>query len=122
MKRRNIITDVQKESPEMYARSVTMHYQPGKLDEAFRYTHESILPDMREHAGYQGSIMLFDRSTHKLVGITLWQTEADLRASGASGEDPSHPKTQARLSKARHHFAAEPLVEIYECELDIVKP
>jgi hypothetical protein len=105
----------------MYARSLTMYFQPGELDEALRIARESILPELREHAGDQGTIELFDRSTHKRVVITLWQTEADLWASGAdpraSGESASHHKTQARLAKHSHHFAATPpVVEIYECE------
>jgi heme-degrading monooxygenase HmoA len=98
----------------MYARSLTMYFQPGELDEALRIARESILPELREHAGDQGTIELFDRSTHKRVVITLWQTEADLRASG---ESASHHKTQARSAKHSHHFAATPpVVEIYECE------
>jgi hypothetical protein len=105
----------------MYARSLTMYFQPGQLDEALRIGRESILPELREHAGYQGTVRLIDRSTHKLVTISLWQTEADLRASGAdpraSGGSHSHHKTQARLAKHSHHFAATPpVVETYECQ------
>jgi heme-degrading monooxygenase HmoA len=98
----------------MYARSLTFYYQPGKLDEALRIRRESILPELREHAGYQGIIELIDRSTHKLVAITLWQTKADVEAVGDSH---SHPKVQTRLAKHSHLFAATPpVIEIYECE------
>jgi heme-degrading monooxygenase HmoA len=93
---------------------MTTHYQPGKLDEALRIERESILPELREHAGHQGTIELLDRSRHKMVIISLWQTKADVEAAGGSH---SHPKVQARLAKISHHFAPTPPVfESYECE------
>ncbi len=95
----------------MYARVVTTQYQPGKLDEALQITRESILPQLRQQAGYQRSTLLLDRSNNKVVAMSLWQTEADLQASGAS---ISHPGVQARLAKVNSLLAAAPLVEIYE--------
>ena len=95
----------------MYARFVTLQFQPGKLDEALHITNESIRPELRQQAGFQGTTVLLDRSNNKVVAISLWQTEADLQASGAS---ISHPSVQARLAKVSSLFAAAPLVETYE--------
>ncbi len=92
----------------MYARVVTTQYQPGKLDEALQISSESIRPEVRQQAGFQGTTVLLDRNNNKIVAISLWQTEADLQASGASG------LVQERLAKVSSLFAAAPIVETYE--------
>jgi quinol monooxygenase YgiN len=90
----------------MYARVVTFQFQPGKLDEALQIARESILPGVRQRAGMQENTVLLDRSTNKMVAISLWQTEADLQADMANAP--------ARLAKTSSLLAATPLVETYE--------
>jgi uncharacterized membrane protein YgcG len=90
----------------MYARVVTIQYQPGKLDEGLHIVRESILPELRQQAGVQGLTLLLDRSANKMVAISLWQTEADLQAD--------MPNTPARVAKTSSLVAAAPLVETYE--------
>ncbi len=65
----------------MYARVITAQYQPGKVDEAIQRYHEMILPEARQHKGFTGAMYLVDRSSDQAIGISLWQTEADLQAS-----------------------------------------
>jgi heme-degrading monooxygenase HmoA len=93
----------------MHARVVTIKCQPGKVDEATQIYRESILPEMRQQAGFQGVIALLDRSTDKGISITLWQTEADAQASGAGSAF-----LQAQIAKVASLFAAAPIVETYE--------
>ena len=90
----------------MYARVITFQYQPGKIDEALQIFRESVLPEMRQQAGFQGATMLADRGNNKVVGITLWQTEADLQKSLPSGQE--------RFPGVSSHFAVAPIVETYE--------
>ncbi len=90
----------------MYARVVTTQYQPGKLDEGLHIFRESVLPELKQQAGFQGITLLLDRSNNKMAGISLYQTEADLQASGTN--------IQARFAIASSRFAAAPLVETYE--------
>ena len=90
----------------MYARVVTIQYQPGKLDEGLHIVRESILPEIKQQAGVQGLTLLLDRSANKMVAISLWQTEADLQAD--------MPNSPARVAKTSSLVAAAPLVETYE--------
>jgi heme-degrading monooxygenase HmoA len=96
----------------MYARVNTMQYQSGKVGEAFQIFRESILSETKRQAGFQGVTVLLDHATDKAVVITLWQTEADAKASGARS---SYMQTQ--LLKASSLFAAAPVIEIYEVVL-----
>jgi heme-degrading monooxygenase HmoA len=97
----------------MYARVTTLQYQPGKLDQAFHIFRESILPETKRKAGFQRVTVLLDRGTGKAVEVTLWQTEADAKASGAGS---SYMQTQ--IAKTASFFAAAPLIEIYELALE----
>lgn len=91
----------------MYARVITFQYQPGKMDEGLDILRESVVPELRQIAGFQGATNLVDRSNNKVVGITMWQSEADLQASGMS-------KLQGRFAKVSSFLAAVPVVENYE--------
>lgn len=91
----------------MYARVITFQYQPGKMDEGLDILRESVVPELRQQAGFAGATNLVDRSSNKVVGITLWQSEGDLQASGMG-------KLQARFAKIISYLAAAPLVENYE--------
>ncbi len=93
----------------MHARVVTVQFQTGKVDEGTQILRESILPETRQQVGFQGVMALLDRSTDKSIAITLWQTEADAQASGASSV-----YLQAQIAKVASLFAAAPIVETYE--------
>jgi len=70
----------------MYARMTNAQGQAGRFDEALSTVQEAFLPAAREQSGYCGFLVLTDRSRQQLVGISFWETEADLQGSGgASG-------------------------------------
>ena len=69
----------------MHARMTVAHAQPDRVDEAVAAVQEAFLPAAREQPGYRGFLLLTDREQHQLVGISLWETEADVRASGGGG-------------------------------------
>jgi len=96
----------------MHARVNTMQYQPGKVDEAFQIFRESILQETRQQAGFQAVTVLLNRETDKAIVISLWQTEADARASG-----PGSSYMQTQQAKASSLFAAAPIIEFYEVAL-----
>ncbi len=93
----------------MHARVVTVQFQPGKVDEGTQILRESMLPETRQQRGFKGIIALLDRSADKAMAISLWQTEADAQASGASSA-----YLQAQIAKVASLFAAAPIVETYE--------
>jgi heme-degrading monooxygenase HmoA len=104
----NSIPAVQKGRTTMYARVITVQYQPGKIEEGLQIYREA-LSETRQQPGFKGVLGLVDRSANKGISITLWQSEADALASGASS---AH--MQAQVAKFASVFAAAPLFETYE--------
>jgi len=70
----------------LHARVNIRQIQPGKMEEAIRIVKESGGPAARQRPGYGGGIMLADRSTGKVLNITLWQTEEDMMAWETSSD------------------------------------
>ena len=93
----------------MHARAVTVQFQPGKVDEGTQIYRESILPETRQQVGFRGVMALLDRSTDKAIAITLWETEADARASGEGSA-----YMQAQIAKVASLSAAAPVIETYK--------
>ena len=93
----------------MFARVIMTQYQPGTMDEALQIYRESVLPEARQQRGFKGTLGLIDRTTHKAISITLWESEADAQAGGMGS-----PYLQAQLAKIGSFFAAAPIIEYYE--------
>ncbi len=92
----------------MYARLVTIQLHTGTLDEAVQIFRDSTVPDAKQQPGFQGVLALVDRSANKAISITLWQTEAEAKASATGGH------LQAQINKFASHLAAPPVVETFE--------
>ena len=69
----------------MFARVITVNAQPNKIDEAATVYRDSIIPAAKQQKGYSGAMLLTDPITGKGISVTLWETEADHKASEASG-------------------------------------
>ena len=70
----------------MHARVTMATVHPERFDEAVTVVKETFQPAAREHAGFRTFMLLADATAHRLIGITLWETEADMTASaGGSG-------------------------------------
>ena len=69
----------------MHARMTIAHVQPDHFEEALTAVQEAFLPAAQEQPGYRGFLLLTDRATQQLVGISFWETEADLQSSGGIG-------------------------------------
>ena len=93
----------------MHARLVTSQFHVDKLDEAIQLYRESILPEVRQLPGFKGYTALLDRSRGKAIALTLWESEADARASGEGSAF-----MQASLAQFAPFYAAPPVIEIYE--------
>lgn len=50
------------------------------MEEVVRVTRDQVMPIIREQRGFKEGLVLADRNTSKLITISLWETEADLRA------------------------------------------
>ena len=69
----------------MHARMTVAQAQPDRFEEARTAVQETFLPAAREQPGYRGFLLLTDRATQQLVGISFWETEADVQSSGGAG-------------------------------------
>jgi heme-degrading monooxygenase HmoA len=88
---------------------MTSQLQLDKLEEASQLYRESILPEVRQLPGFKGRTVLVDRSKGKVITLTLWESEADARASGEGSAF-----MQATVAQFAPFYAAPPVIEIYE--------
>ncbi len=69
----------------MHARVTTIQLQPGMTDRLEAIFNESVLPAARTQHGFKGGLLLAEPGTGKAVLVSLWESEADLRAGESSG-------------------------------------
>ena len=67
-----------------HARVNTRQIQSGKMDEAIQTYRDSTLPRVRGQQGSTGALVLTDRGTGKVIAISLWASEGDMRAAEPS--------------------------------------
>ena len=96
----------------MYGRLTTVQLHPDKVDEATRIWREEVLPLAEQTEGFRGVLVFGDRSSGKGGAITLWETEAAMQASAASGY------LQQALAKFAPVFAGHPTQENVEILLN----
>ena len=65
----------------MYARSTTIHGDPGSVDAAVAHVRDESMPVLRRMEGCVGLSMLADPSSGHCIVTTSWRDEAALRAS-----------------------------------------
>ena len=92
----------------MHARVVTSQLQPGKKEEWIAIARDSIVPALRQQKGFKGFVMLADTNSENSIAYSMWETEADLKASETSGF------YQEQVAKLRVVLATPPVREIYE--------
>lgn len=92
----------------MHARVVTSQLQPGKKEEWISICRDSIVPALQQQPGFQGFVMLADTASDKCIAYSMWETEADLKASETSGF------YQEQVAKLKVVLAAAPVREINE--------
>lgn len=92
----------------MFARHVSVHGSPDRIDEGIRVQRESVVPVLRECEGFKAQIFLVDRATGNVIGMSVWDTEEDMLASEAK----VMPVRQ-RVAQQMEASAA-PEVRIYE--------
>ncbi len=60
---------------------ITTHSSPERLDQNIRDWRAAQATTV-EQRGFEGNMLLVDRTTSKFVVVSLWQSEADALASG----------------------------------------
>ena len=92
----------------MYAQVVRIQIQPRKVDEAFGIFRDSVAPAARQQNGFKNAYFLVDRSANKGIGLSIWESEADVTALAESGF------YQEQVAKFAALFAGPPEREVYE--------
>ncbi len=70
----------------MHVRATSGQVQPGKMQEAIDITNNVILPVIKAQKGFQGFYAMTDEASGKILGISVWDTEADMMAFGTGGQ------------------------------------
>lgn len=91
----------------MYSRVVTAQVLPDKLDEAIRVWRDSVVPANSQQKGWVSARMLVDRKTNRAMVVAIWETEADIQASG--GE-----YLKGQFAKFAGLLATPPIEETFE--------
>lgn len=70
----------------MFARVRITSGVPAKADDGIRHFRETVVAGYKGVAGFKGAYLLVNRKNGKVMGITLWDTEANLQATAAASE------------------------------------
>ncbi len=70
----------------MYTRLIYRQVPLDKMDDVIKVYQDSVVPTVRSRKGFKGAFVLTDRSSGKLIALSLWETEADMRASVPSSD------------------------------------
>ena len=92
----------------MFSQIVRVKIQPGRVDEAIAIFKDSVLPAAQQQTGFKNAYMLVDRSANRGIGLSLWETEADVAALATSGF------YQEQIAKFAALFDGPPEREVYE--------
>jgi heme-degrading monooxygenase HmoA len=94
----------------MYARIITANVKPEKLNDFPAAFSELALPDASQEPGFKGMYMLKDPTQNRIIGVVLWETEADAIASIEGFQ-------QRRMPKLMPYLAGVPTAETMEVVL-----
>ncbi len=97
----------------MHTRRTTLEIEPDRVDEVIADLEERDIPEFRALDGFRGFLALVDRRKGKIVGMSFWQTDDQMKAS-------EEAVAGARERAARTGGAeSEPEVEHFEVALDV---
>ncbi|MDQ4128951.1 MAG: hypothetical protein M3151_13560 [Actinomycetota bacterium] len=97
----------------MFARVSTFQGSPDQTAEGIRVAREQILPAAKLMDGFKGIYLLYDRESGKSLSVTLWETEADMRASEEAAN-------RVRVQSAEASGEKVVNVEGYEVALEVL--
>ncbi|GMA15227.1 hypothetical protein E5F05_01325 (plasmid) [Deinococcus metallilatus] len=97
----------------MYARVVMVMIRQGKTEGTVEIFQDALIPVLREQAGFRGARLLTDANSGKGLMITLWESEAQMRANEASGF------FREQLARFAPVLSAPPSAEHYEVSVSV---
>jgi len=97
----------------MYARTGSSQMKPGKMDEAITLYRDSVVATLKKQSGFKGLYWLTDRNSEMYTVITLWDTEADMKATETSG------LLQDVIARFGNLVATPPKIEQFEVSIHL---
>jgi quinol monooxygenase YgiN len=95
----------------MHARSGTLYPHADHFDHVLQLLHDTVALAAQREPGFSGILIMNNRQAGKIVGITLWESEADMRASWTS------EYLQEQVSRVITYLRRPPEFEVYEMEI-----
>jgi quinol monooxygenase YgiN len=95
----------------MHARSGTLYPRSDRFDHVLQLLRDAVAPAVQKKPGCIGMLIMNNRQAGRIVGITLWESEADMLAS-AKGE-----YLQEQVSRIITYLRRPPEFEEYEIEV-----
>ncbi len=92
----------------MHARVTRVTGSADRTDQGIQSFRDNVLPAVQQAAGFRGALLLVDRQSGKGIGVSLWESEDDMRASEEAGA-PTRQQTTEALGAT-----GQPEVERYE--------
>lgn len=92
----------------MHARVAKMSVKPGSLDSVLLVVRQSIIPEILRQTGCSSVLCMSNRQTNVVLLESLWESEADLRASARA------EVLQQLIGKVITQLRGAPVVEQYE--------
>jgi len=86
---------------EMNTRSVVFEMSPDKVDDAVGEFEDGVIPRFREISGYKGFTLLVNRENGKTLGISFWESEDGVNASGDLGAEARRALTATAGASAQ---------------------
>jgi len=97
----------------MHVRATTITIQPGKMQEMIDIFKNSVVPAQKAQKGYQGGYLMTDANSNKALGISVWESEADMMAS-----ESSSGYLQEQVAKIGNLISGTPDFVHYELSVD----
>jgi hypothetical protein len=91
----------------MWARVTTIEGSPDQADLAVKVAEEDVIPTAKQWQGFSGGWWLLDRTTGRILAMTLWDSEESMNASAEAA-------TQLRTDSTEQIGGKIASVENYE--------
>jgi quinol monooxygenase YgiN len=88
----------------MHARITTLCPKDGQKERVIRICEDVVTPVAEKQKGFCGFLLMSENEVDDLLGVTLWDTEADMLAT-ERGE-----YLQEQISHVIHFLAGPPLI------------
>jgi quinol monooxygenase YgiN len=90
----------------MEARLLTLTPKRGHLDDVAAFWDDAVVAEITRQHGNRGFALLKDATNDRVVGVSLWNSAADVDAAG--------PTVQAHMAAIADHLASPPDVAVVE--------